>query len=99
MSSVYQINKGVNRPIVFKGLKAQYIWWLGIGLAFLLMLFTCMYILGVPMLFCVLFVFGSVALLFRWVYSSSKKYGEHGLMKRLAAKSVPSSIKCDRLFI
>jgi hypothetical protein len=25
MSSIYQINKGVSKPIVFKGLKAQYI--------------------------------------------------------------------------
>jgi len=25
MSSVYKINKGINKPIEFKGLKAQYI--------------------------------------------------------------------------
>ena len=28
-NSVYVINKGINAPITFKGLKAQYIWWLG----------------------------------------------------------------------
>lgn len=31
-NSVYQINKGINKPIEFKGLKAQYIWYLGGGL-------------------------------------------------------------------
>ncbi len=25
MSSVYQINKGINKPVEFRGLKAQYI--------------------------------------------------------------------------
>ena len=39
MSSVYTINKGMNRPIVFKGLKAQYIWYLGGGIVLLFMLF------------------------------------------------------------
>lgn len=98
MGSVYQVNKGVNNPIVFKGLKEQYIWWLGIGLAVLLLVFTVFYLLGVPVLFCLLFVFGSGAALFRWVYSSSKRYGEHGMMKKMAARSVPQCIKCDQLF-
>ena len=31
-NSVYKINKGINKPIEFKGLKAQYIWYLGGGL-------------------------------------------------------------------
>ena len=30
MSSVYTINKGVNKPIEFKGLKAQYIAYLAV---------------------------------------------------------------------
>jgi hypothetical protein len=29
MNSVYKINKGINKPIEFKGLKAQYIGYLG----------------------------------------------------------------------
>ncbi|MDB5129720.1 DUF4133 domain-containing protein, partial [Mucilaginibacter sp.] len=36
----YQINKGINRPIEFKGLKAQYIGYLGSGLVALLILFA-----------------------------------------------------------
>lgn len=98
MNSVYQVNKGVNAPIVFKGLKAQYIWWLGIGLAGLLLLFTVMFILGVPVFLLLTLIFGSGGMLFRWVYRCSKKYGEHGMMKAMAAKSVPDFIKCDYLF-
>jgi len=44
MSSIYQINKGVSKPIVFKGLKAQYIAYLAIGLVFLLVAFAVLYI-------------------------------------------------------
>ena len=46
-SSIYGINKGINKPIEFKGLKAQYIWYLGGGLAGLLVLFGVLYISGV----------------------------------------------------
>jgi hypothetical protein len=46
MSSVYNINKGINQPIEFKGLKAQYIWWLCGGLVCLLILFAVTYVSG-----------------------------------------------------
>ena len=37
-NSVYSINKNSNKSIEFKGLKAQYIWYLGGGLVCLLIL-------------------------------------------------------------
>ena len=93
MSSVYAINKGVGKPIVFKGLQAQWIWWLGGGIAALLLLFALMYILGVNLIICVVVIIGSGALLFIGVYRLSRKYGEHGLMKEMARKSVPKALK------
>lgn len=96
--SIYQINKGVNRPIVFQGLKAQYIWWLGIGIASLLLMFALLYIAGVPVLACIGLVIGSGVLLFRWVYRSSRRYGEHGFMKKMAQRHIPRMIKCDKRF-
>jgi hypothetical protein len=48
----YSINKGVNRPIEFRGLKAQYIYYLAIGLAVLLVVFSLMYIAAVPVYLC-----------------------------------------------
>lgn len=93
MSSVYNINKGINQSIEFKGLKAQYIWWLGGGILSLLFLFALLYIIGVNMLICVLFVFGLGILLFFYVYNLSKRFGEHGLMKKRASKYIPKIIK------
>ena len=40
---MYQINKGINKPIEFKGLKAQYIGYLAVGLVILLIGFAIMY--------------------------------------------------------
>ena len=40
MGTVYQINKGLNRPISFKGLKVQYIAYLGDGLVALLLIYS-----------------------------------------------------------
>jgi hypothetical protein len=92
-SSVYKINKGINKPIEFKGLKAQYIWYLGGGLVILLMLFAVLYIIGVNTFFCigVTAVLGTI--LFTWVYQISNKYGEHGMMKKVASRGIPSVIK------
>jgi hypothetical protein len=43
-TSVYRINKGINKPIEFKGLKAQYIGYLAAGLVLPLVMFAVMYI-------------------------------------------------------
>lgn len=93
MSSVYQVNKGINKPVVFNGLKAQWIWWLGGGVVMLLLLFAVLYITGVPLVVCVVLVVGLGVLLFSLVYKFSNKYGEHGLMKEIAGKSVPEGLK------
>ena len=42
-NSVYSVNKGINKSIEFKGLKAQYIWYLGGGVVALLILFAILY--------------------------------------------------------
>jgi hypothetical protein len=92
-TSVYTINKGINKPIEFKGLKAQYIWYLGGGLLILLLLFAILYIIGVNSFVClgVILVFGSG--LFGYVYRLSHRYGEYGMMKKLARKAVPKEVK------
>lgn len=92
-NSVYQINKGINKPVEFKGLKAQYIWWLGGGLVSLLVLFAILYITGVHIFICLVIIFSLGAALFMYVYKLSRSYGEHGLMKKLARKAVPQVVK------
>lgn len=105
MSSVYQINKGINKPIEFKGLKAQYIWYLGGGLVMLLIVFAILYICGVNPFFCLFIIGISGTGLFMYTYKLSRTYGEHGVMKQMARKGVPkvvknySSLKVIRQFI
>lgn len=92
-SSVYKINKGINKPIEFKGLKAQYIAYLAAGLIALLILFAVLYIIGVNIFVC-LFLTGLLGTgLFMTVYRMSNKYGQHGLLKKMAARSLPDHIK------
>lgn len=93
MASVYKINKGINKPVEFKGLKAQYIWYLGGGLLGLLLLYAVMYLCKVNTYVCLIIIVILATALFMYVYRLSNKYGEHGIMKKTAARSVPRVIK------
>ncbi len=92
-TSVYQINKGINKPIEFKGLKAQFIWYLGGGLLVLLILFAILYICGVNTFVSLGVILISGTGLFMNVYKLSHKYGQYGMMKSLAKRSIPTVIK------
>ena len=92
-NSVYQINKGINQSIEFKGLKAQYIWYLGVGVIALLIIFAAMYIIGLPSFVCIGIILIAGTVLVIRIYGMSNKYGEYGLMKALARKQVPKVIK------
>lgn len=91
--SIYKINKGINASIEFKGLKAQYIWYLGATMLALIVVFATLYILGLNQYLClgIIGVLGFTAV--TKIFSMSKKYGEHGLMKLMAKKLVPKVIK------
>ena len=90
---MYTINKGINTPIEFKGLKAQYIWWLGAGILVLLILFAILYILGINPFVCVGLVLIAGTGLFIHIYRLSNTYGEHGMMKKIARRKVPALIQ------
>lgn len=92
-NSVYKINKGINQSIEFKGLKAQYIWYLGGGVVGLLILFAAMYIIGIPSLICVAFIGTAGAIFVFKIYRMSNTYGQYGMMKALAKRQVPKRIK------
>jgi hypothetical protein len=91
--ALYHINKGINKPIEFKGLKAQYIGYLGAGLVLLLITFAVMYICGVPVIACLLIIAASSSALLFQVFRLSHKYGEHGLMKKAARRYLPDHLK------
>lgn len=93
MSSIYQINKGVSKPIVFKGLKAQYIAYLAIGLVLLLISFAILYICGLSLWIILPTILGLGSALFLTVFHLSHRFGEHGLMKHFAKKQLPETLK------
>jgi hypothetical protein len=94
-NSTYKINKGINKSIEFKGLKAQYIWYLGGGVMALLILFSVMYIIGMNTYLSLILILGAGTYLVMKVYAMSAKYGEHGLMKEMAKRGIPNTIKCN----
>jgi len=94
MATVYDINKGINRSIEFKGIKAQYITHLAIGLVALLILFATLYACGINIYICLSIIVPAAVALLGLVQHLSKKYGQFGLLKRRAAKRLPSSLQC-----
>lgn len=94
MSSLYKINKGINKPIEFKGLKAQYIWYLGAGILTLLILFAILYICGVNSFICLGLIAILGTTLFMYINRLSHTYGEYGMMKKIAQRGIPKVIEC-----
>ncbi|MGO1672063.1 MAG: DUF4133 domain-containing protein [Sphingobacterium sp.] len=94
-NSIYTINKGINKPIEFKGLKAQYIWYLGGIIVILMIVYAVLYLIGIDQFVCLLLIGLSGAVLFTQIFKLSKKYGQHGLMKAMAKRMVPVVIKCN----
>jgi hypothetical protein len=86
---VYLINKGINKSVEFKGLKAQYIWYLGSVVIGGLILFAILYISGVSGYLCVPLILGLGAAGVVRVYRMSHRYGEYGLMKKRAQGNIP----------
>jgi len=93
MSSIYQINKGINKPIEFRGLKAQWIAYLACGLVALLVLFAVLYIIGTNVFICLAVILALGAALFITVFHYSAKYGQYGLLKKAAKRNMPVYLK------
>jgi len=92
-TSIYSVNKGINKSIEFKGLKAQYIWYLAGGMLGLLIVFAVIYICGVNTYICLGIIIIAGSFLFMYIYRLSGKYGEHGMMKAVARRSIPRVVK------
>lgn len=101
MALVYDINKGVNRSIEFKGIKAQYIIYLALGFIVLLLLFAILFIAGVNSYMCLVIILPAGAALYFTIQHLSHKYGQYGLMKKAAQRQLPTAIQSTsrKLFI
>ena len=89
----YPINKGINKSIVFKGLKAQYIAYMGVGLLIDLICYAVLYLLKVNTYLTLALTLALGAVIMLAVYHLNDHYGEHGLLKALAKRSTPKRVK------
>ena len=85
----YPINKGIGRSVEFQGLKSQYLFIFAGGLLALFVLFVILYMAGVNQWICIGFGGTAASILVWQTFSLNRKYGEHGLMKLLAARRHP----------
>ena len=94
----YPINKGIGRSVEFKGLKSQYLFIFAGGLLALFVLFVIMFMVGINQWICIGFGLIAAAILVWQTFSLNTKYGEYGLMKLSAIKSIPRFIINRRRF-
>ena len=91
---IYPIHRAINKPLSFKGLKAQ--WLIMAGAAFVgdLLLFIILHLIGVNSWIDVVIAFGLGVAALSTLVRLSKKYGEYGLMKKNARKRIPRIVRC-----
>lgn len=93
MALVYQVNKGIGRPISFKGLQGSYIAYLAIGLVLLLLFFTLGYISGVSLYVLLPLILGLGSGLVLVLGRLSKRFGAYGLGKFLSRRGLPKYVR------
>lgn len=92
MATVYEINKGINRSIEFKGIKAQYITYMAVGLVGLLVLFGILHVIGFNLYVSLAIVVVCGIALVVTIQRFSNTYGENGLSKKLASLKLPKEV-------
>ena len=95
----YPVNKGIGRPVEFKGLKAQYLFIFCGGLLTLFILFVILYMAGAGQWLCIGFGASSASALVWLTFRLNAKYGQHGLMKLGAYLTVIVMGDPDHFFI
>ena len=88
----YPINKGIGRPVEFKGLKAKYLFLFAGGLLAAFILFVILYMAGMGQWLCIGFGTVSASSLVWLTFRLNARYGEHGLMKLGAGRMRPRHI-------
>jgi hypothetical protein len=89
----YLINKGINRPLGFRGLQAQYIWYFAGMVLLVIMTFSVLYLVKVSVFLDLPVSLTLGGLLITRIYRMSRKYGQYGMMKRRAGKAIPTGLR------
>ncbi|HEY4062368.1 MAG TPA: DUF4133 domain-containing protein [Puia sp.] len=98
--TIYSINRGINRPLQFRGLKAQYILYAGGMVLGNLLLYAILFISGLSSWVCLPLCGGLGVAGIGWCFRCSRIYGEFGWRKKRIAAMVPTVLRCAsrRLF-
>lgn len=88
----FHINKGINAPIEFRGLKGQYIGYFAVCVIGMLVGFGVLYACGISLYICTPLALGLGGWASATVFRMSKRYGQHGLMKRGARRHMPAAL-------
>ena len=91
-NTIYPIHRGINRPMTFKGLCAQYILYAAALLVSDLVVFVILYISGLSSWICLPLTFATGLGGLAWIYRLSRTYGAFGLLKKRARRRVPGAI-------
>ena len=90
--SEYPVNRGIGKPVEFKGLKSQYLFIFAGGLLAVFVVFIVLFMAGVNQWLCIGFIVSASLLLVWQTFRLNAKYGTHGLMKAAARKRYPRFI-------
>ena len=90
--SEYPINRGIGKPVEFKGLKSQYLFIFAGGLLAVFVVFIILFMAGVSQWLCIGFIVSASLLLVWQTFRVYKRQGTHGLMKAAARKRHPRFI-------
>ncbi|MDR1182342.1 MAG: DUF4133 domain-containing protein [Bacteroidales bacterium] len=85
----YQVFKGINKTVEFKGLRAQYLVYFVVGIIILFMLFIILRLFNVNIVGSLITVIGLALMLIVSVFRMNSKYGQYGLMKKQARRRCP----------
>ena len=100
--SEYPVNRGIGKPVEFKGLKSQYLFIFCGGLLAVFVVFIVLFMTGVNQWLCIGFIVSASLLLVWQTFRLNARYGTHGLMKAAARKRHPryvlNRLKIPRLF-
>ena len=85
----YTVNKGAGKGVEFKGLATVYLFVLAVGLAAVLLSVILLYFIGASPWACVAYGLIAGSVFAYVVFRMNARFGEHGLIKRLAQHHRP----------
>ena len=89
----YPVNRGIGKPVEFKGLKSQYLFIFAGGLLAVFVVFIVLFMAGVNQWVCIVFIVSASLLLVWQTFRLNARYGIYGLMRHprfiISRKAIP----------